>query len=252
MQQTSSQKINIYAQYILPYIEGAMKGDEILYVSTSAFFGFHSLGAGNFIAVCDALERAKERGVEIRLIVDIRDSFSAKAAEGLLTFLVDRQELRHIEANTDDYRITLYSKSNNSRHVQFLSERAQSLRYLPGIQSRPFRAVLGQALDNIPNQDAESIRATFYQIWNRSAVPTESIIAKYSPFYRSRKLINFYQTFTYLATLAIGLVAGVSFSLQNPSQQLNAFAILLWLGATLGVGVIGAYLSNIFLNKIFR
>lgn len=252
MHQAASQKPNIYDKYILPYIDNAQEGDEILYISPSAFFGFYSLGAGNFIAVCEALERAKKRGVDIRLIIDVHDSFSAKAAEGLLTFLLDRDELRHIEANTGDYRITVYSKPNNTRHIQFLSERTQSLRYLPGIQARPFRAVLGQALEKVPDQDAEAIRAAFYQIWNRSAVPTETIIARYSPFYQSHRSTRFYQTLTYLAALAFGLFVGVVFSLQSPSQQVNLFIILVWLCATIGAGVIASYLANAFFYRRFR
>jgi hypothetical protein len=246
------QKMNIYAEYILPYINSAQKGDELLFISPSTFFGFYSLGAYNFQQICKALRSARdERGVEIKLIIDVHDSFTAKAAEGLLTFLVDGREIKHLEGNVYIYYIMVYSKQGKSRHVEFISEEPIQRQYLPGIQIRPFGGIKGQPLEEMSDQEAKAVREAFYQIWDRSAVPVGNIIARYSPIYQARRYLTLFQSLTYIAVLAVGLLTGIAFSLQGQPQP-NVVIILLWLIATLGTGVIGTYLSNLFMGKLFR
>jgi hypothetical protein len=108
----------------------------------------------------------------------------------------------------------------------------------------------GQPLEKMSNRDAEAVRAAFYQIWDRSAVPVGNIIAKYSPIYQARRYLTLFQSLTYLAVLAVGLLSGVAFSLQGQPQP-NVRAVMIWLVATLGTGVVGTYLSNYFIGKLF-
>jgi hypothetical protein len=234
-------KPDIYGLYIFPFIRGAQSGDRILYSSPSTFFGYYSKGARNYELVCDALKEAKQRGVEIRLMVDIHDTFTAKAAEGLLTFLIDGREIRHLEGLTDYYGITVFSRRGTSCQAAFMSERPKVISYLPGIQIRPFRGMKA-VRENMSQEDADAAEAEFCHLWERSGL-VGSAIAKFNPVYQARKYFLFLQTAVYVLILAIGLVVGAAFALQNN-------AIIAWLVASIGVGIFGNLLTG-FLGKKF-
>jgi hypothetical protein len=250
MQPLPLQTCNIYEKYILPYIEGAERGDELLFISPSTFFGYYSLGAHNFERVCEALRNAKIRGVKIRLIIDIHDVFTAKAAEGFLSFLLDGHEVRHLKDNFHIYHIMVYSEQGTSRRVKFASEMPRGLRYLPGIQVRPFRETIKE-LGQIPSKTAQGLRTEFHQIWNGSAGSVKDIIARYSPVYQARRYFTFLQVVTYLLVLIIGLITGVAFSLQS-QPDINIGVVLIWLVASLGVGIIGEILAEKFISRLPR
>ncbi len=248
-EQHSHSKENMYEKYIIPYINSAKRGSRILFISPSTFFGFYTLGAKNFEQVCGALNRAKDEGVEIKLIIDVHDSLTAKAAEGLLTFLTDGREIRHFEGNTDLYNITIYNQHGTSRHVEFISERPRALRYLPGVQTRPYGGLKSQPNENMSYGDVQHICAIFDQIWNRSE-PVGSVLTKYTVAYQARRYLAFFQGITYLAVLVVGLVTGTLFSIQGQPQS-DMITVLVWLAASLGVGVLGNYLSNFIMRKLF-
>ena len=247
--QESAEKENVYVKYIIPLIDGAQSGEELLYISPSTFFGYYSIGARNFEQVCHRLKEAKNRGVEIKLIIDVHDSLTAKAAEGLLSFLLDGIEIKNLEGNTDIYYLLVYNKSESSRLVEFTSERPIALPFLPNVQIRPFRGVK-QFIESMSTRDADSIRAQFQHIWENSAQKVGSTVYKYMPGYQIRRQVIFVQSLTYLLVLALGLTIGFAFSLQQ-QPRIDLKTVIFWLLATLGTGVIGTWLSNWAVNKLY-
>lgn len=237
-----SVKNDIYDIYIFPYIDQSEKGDTILFSTPSTFFGYYSNGAKRFEEVCDALRKAKLRGVEIKLMIDIHDVFTAKAAEGLLSFLIDGREIRHCEGNTDYYAITLYNKNGKTKHASFVSDRPKVLSYLPGIQIRPYRGVK-LSKENIHQQDADSIASEFFQFWERMAELAGGNIMKYSIIYHARKYYIALQIIVYFLVLTIGLIIGTAFSYGDKG-------LIAWLAASIGVGIIGSLLANFFSKKL--
>lgn len=240
---------NIYATYILPFIEAAQKGDEILYISPSTFFGFHSLGAGNFQRVCESLEEAKKRGVKIRLLIDIHDILTAKAAEGLLTFLIDKQDIRNFPDNVDIYKIMVYSPSGTSRYVEFSSKDPVVLRFLPGIQSRPFGDFIG-GQEEMSADTALGHVKLFNTLWEKAG-RVDQAIATYSPFYRARRYIYFYQGALNLASAAIGLLVGIVFVMQGV-PKFDPTTLLVFIIAGIASGVLSNLVSNRLTSRLFE
>jgi hypothetical protein len=246
---------NIYEKFIIPFIESTKSGDELLFISPSTFFGYHSLGAKNFIRVCECLRSAKARDVKIRLIADIHDILTVKAAEGLLTFLLDGIEFKHMEGNTDTYYLLIYGISGKSRYVSFLCRRPETERYLPGVQARPFKRV-DHFEEDIPNEDAVGKRTEFYRLWEHSATRVVPVINRYIPGYQIRRRIVFLQSMSYLLTLCLGLVMGISFVSQGLPARFDPVTILILLLTTAGVGLVtgfvGTALANWFANKFLN
>lgn len=246
--QESAEKENIYVKYIIPLIDGAKSGEELLYISPSTFFGYHSIGARNFEQVCQRLKEAGERGVEIKLIIDVHDCLTAKAAEGLLSFLVDGIEIKNLEGNTDIYYLLVYNKSGDSRLVEFISERPTSSPYLPNVQIRPFRKVR-QSTEKMSTRDADAIKAQFYHIWENSAKKVGSTIYKYMPGYQIRQQFIFVQGLACTFALVSGLMIGIAFSsLQQP--PIKCGLVILWLLATIGTSVISNLISTLAFKKL--
>jgi hypothetical protein len=240
---------NIYEQYILPCIESAQPGDELLYISPSTFFGFYSLGARNFHTVCDALKAAKARGVQIRLLVDVHDAFTAKAAEGLVSFLLDKRDIRNFAENVNIYMIMVHSKQGKSRYVEFSSREPQALQYLPGIQSRPFGPVTGEQQEM--SEEIATAKVKFFNdLWEK-ATSVNQVIATFTPFYRARRYVTFYQAVLNIASAAVGLLIGVTLVIQD-QPHLSVATLLIYVIAGIGSGILTNFISNMFTSRLFK
>jgi hypothetical protein len=243
------QGTNIYEQHILPCILAAMKGDELLFVSPSTFFGFYSIGAKNYETVCGALEAAKKRGVKIRLIVDVHDLFTARAAEGLLRFLSDKREIRQFDEthdNPDIYQLTVYDRSGESRFADFRSNETTSLHYL-GIQSRPFGNLINEG-EHVADEVAVGRVRAFDGLWDR-ATSVERAVIRYSPFYKAHRYLVFNQVALNIAVGLIGVLVGVTFVLQG-QPALNPQTLLIYIAAGLVSGVLANVISSLFTRRI--
>ena len=246
---TESQALaDLYENDIIPLINKAQSGDELLYVSPSTFFGFYSVGARNFVNVCQSLNEAKRRGVKIRLIIDVHDVLTARAAEGLLTFLKNGRELKHLEDNTDTYTILLYRKSGTSAYFNIISDQPKIFSYLPNIQVRPFKEI-SQHEEAMSNEHADSKRREFYRLWDKEAIPVRPHINQYLPRYLMHHRIILLQFASYLLVLGLGLALGVSFLIQGIPSQLNPITIVSLLVASLGTGLLGTWLATLFTRK---
>lgn len=242
---------NIYQEYVLPFINGSQTGEEICFISTSTFFGFRTLGAANFEAVCAALVDAKTRGVKIRLIVSVHDEFTCKAAEGLLTFLSDNREIRHFEGNEYVYALTICSSDERGKHVAFKSGEPQSCRFLPGIQVRPFLGTQAPPSENLSHARCIEYRNEFDQFWNQQSSSVIPAILRHSPLYRARDSYRWTQTIAYLGILITGFFAGVIFTREFKAGP-HGPEILVWLLGTLLTGVATTLLSDIMLKRFWK
>ncbi len=75
---------NDYQQLIIPTINEAQKGDELIFMSPSTFFRFYTFGAKTYEAVCQALRDSRvARGVKCRVLIDVRGILTALAGATL-------------------------------------------------------------------------------------------------------------------------------------------------------------------------
>jgi hypothetical protein len=237
---------NIYETCILPFIRTAEKGDEILFCTPSVFFGFYSLGARNFEIVCDELRAAKRRRVKLRLLVDVHDPMAAKATEGLLTFLKDDAEIRHLEKNTDNYSILLYRPDGGSRYASFASEPEREVRYLPSVTIRKFHKTMVESTPS--SHEAESLRRAFLQLWdNPAAKPVEERLYPYyalnNAWHRNDQLL----TTTWILCFGLGLACGWL----STVTLFREYPKLSWVINSAGSFLVG-FFANLFTDAIKR
>lgn len=180
--------MNIYQDFIIPIFENAEKKSSIYFISPSTFFGYYSLGGKNFELSCDAIEKAKKRGVNIKIIVDVKDSFSAKAAEGILSFLNEGTELRNKGNNLHNYWI-LYIDENSGKRIECFSDKPKQTKFLPGIQVRQFNPKI-EEMNDLSNERIDNYLQSFNQVWDASDKNIRRIIYRYLPLYESNKSLR--------------------------------------------------------------
>jgi len=205
---------NIYNKDILPLINKSSKGDKIFFISPSTFFGFYSLGAKNYIEVCDALYKAKNRKVDLKLIINIHDSFSAKAAQGLLSILEENNEIRHIQ-NTSEYFIILITKNEVIIH-EFISELPSSsnellgfhkLNYLNDVTYLPFSHKKNAPSLVSDELEIKTVQERFNNIW-KNGNPIKQKINEYDDNFSKNKTMFFEKSISYLSLFFLGLIIG--------------------------------------------
>jgi hypothetical protein len=247
VESASTSKVNIYRDHILPLIGAAAKGERIFFVSPSTFFGFDSLGAGNFDAVCRALQSAKAKGVQIRILIDVRDSFAAKAAEGLLLFLDDGEEVKELQENVNLYSILLYKPDGESRFASFDSDPPQMLPFLPGIQTRRFRKVRSSN-SRMSDEESQNHIREFQFLWKLPSTRTVSAaVYTYSPEFRTRLKFSNLQRLSYGISFFAGILFGIFLMVPGTAK----YAAIVGLIVSLASGVISNLLTNYFTKKKF-
>jgi len=107
---------------------------EILYISPCTCFGNYSLGLKNFEEVCKKLDEAKQRGVEINLIIEVLDVTTAECAKGLLGFIDDIKEIKHHDRIGFDYILMIDGEKGLIGHT-----RAEFKATYSGITVRPYQ-----------------------------------------------------------------------------------------------------------------
>jgi hypothetical protein len=245
------QKRGNYDAYILPWIKETRKGDELLFMSPSVFFGYYTYGAKTFVEVCEALKEAKRRGVRIQLIIDVHDIFCAKAAEGLLTFLKDGTEVRHADNIVQFYLLIVLRQDKPLHCIELSTDKAETFPYLPDIEVRkagkPTR--LPQEYED---HEYGIARNRFDHFWDekQSRKITEEI-SKYHPLYQIRRYFQWYQMMTYTGVLTIGLLLGVLFSFQS-QPSLELLPIVIWFFLTIATGMVSNYVSGAISKRLFR
>lgn len=245
---TNEPKTNIYKDYILPIIEQAEQGDCLFFVSPSTFFGFYSMGASNHERVCTALKEAKERGVELRLIVDVRDAFTAKAAEGLLSFLQDGHDIKQLDGTTNFYFILLRkNKDKSGLLADFISAQEKPVSFLPGIKARVFRRVRGDGLKALQEEEVEDWCGRFNQLWERMSNLVKPKILNYSAVSQTRRYIFVIQYCAYFAYFLVGLLLGILIAFPSrPGSIINAI-----MGPAVGfvVGLVANIVTHFIISR---
>lgn len=200
--------MNIYETHIIPFFEKAKEGDSVLFISPSTFFGFYSLGANNFDKTCKAIEEAKERGVAVKIIIDIRDEFSAKAAEGLLSFLSQGKEIRNRKNNKKNYRIYYINKmSGAGEKLECYADDSIQSKYLPNIEVRKFLS--NPKTEKITTGAVENSLEFFDQIWNSSDDNVRKCISQFLPLYRANKKLKRSITIICFLIFSLGFILGL-------------------------------------------
>jgi hypothetical protein len=200
---------NIYQKYILPAIERSRKGDELLFVTPSTFFGFYSLGAKTYEEVCKSLRAAKDRGVQCQIIIDVRDVFTATAAQGLLTFLKEGAELRWLR-NPATYYLLCYRKGRASDFIEFDSKGERSLDFLPNVTVRPFAGLLREPPEKLADAPACTRRAIFNILWEKSEKGVKDAVILYVPWFYLRRRFDFVQVASLFGFFGFGTMFGMA------------------------------------------
>lgn len=200
---------DIYRKYVLPIVKGAERGDELLFVSPSTFFGFYSLGASTYEEVCAALRDAQRKGVRCRILIDVHDVLTATAAQGLMSFLRDGEELRDLHENRVRYSLMCYRQGGESIFVGFKSGRQKRLDFLPDVTVRPFGGVEQVGVQKLKGDDADARRDEFQDLWNMCRGRVEDSILRYKPWSYVRGRFEWLQLVMMLTFFAFGAVVGM-------------------------------------------
>lgn len=248
--------MNIYEDYINKIIDDAKAGDRLMFISPSTLFGFYSLGVKNFISVCEKLDQAKGRGAKIRLLIDVHDVFSAKAAEGLLSMLTDGDDVRTSSGpNRSNYSILLRKATGSigspaGRFVKFSSGTARTEKFLPAIEIRPFDGVMTDSTflfegnGDVP-QSLKNLEEEFESTWSSGQLVNPAL-NNFSSEERQRKALIIFQSLSYLSILALGVLGGVTFAAAELSYfKDNPGKLLLGLLASIVIGLVGGILSTL-------
>ena len=244
----TTKKIDIYEKYIIPTIQNSNPGDKLLFISPSTFFGYYSLGANNFEKVCEVLEESVKRKVDLRLIINIHDPFSARAALGLLKFLNDGQNIRNWN-NTDIYRITCISGDfSRATNYEFSSREKKSVKYLAGALAIPYFEIKSGG-GNIDDKDkVEGLKREFDSFWKISKKIGNDAY-KYDIDQIRMKNIRLWKGVSYLMTFIIGMITSyVIIRSKSGSSGLTVEQILLSAVASITFGVLSTLISNYFLK----
>lgn len=248
----SEDRTNVYRDFILPIINDCERDDEFLLVTPSTFFGFYSVGAKTYEEVCDALKKAKEeRGVRCRILIDVGDVLSAGAAEGLLTFLREGDELRDMSYNPANYFVLRYRRAGGGRFVELNSKQETVMRYFP-VRLRQFIDAPLTGPDDLDSSEATTRRTQFESNWEKSSERVRDKINRYMPTFYLKRAFDFVQVTAFFAFFAMGSVFGTAVAVSiYEDLDLTWWVILAYVASALMIGALASAAGNVITRRVF-
>jgi hypothetical protein len=90
----------------------------------------------------------------------------------------------------------------------------------------------------------------FNDLWEK-ATSVNQVIATFTPFYRARRYVTFYQAVLNIASAAVGLLIGVTLVIQD-QPHLSVATLLIYVIAGIGSGILTNFISNMFTSRLFK